>query len=59
MALAYTVQKAFAHEGTYYTRQNADDVKKLPRKVRDELIERGLIEEHDRQAPDTEPPAAA
>lgn len=58
--LSYTVKRGFHRDGVYYTRENADQIKELPRKDRDELIEAGTIEEHnDRATPDAEPASPA
>lgn len=59
--LHYTVKRAFARDGVYYTRDNADEIKRLPRDFRDDLIARGVIEEHDDAgpAPDAEPASSA
>jgi hypothetical protein len=46
MALTYTIHHAFAQGGQWYTRGNEDEVKALPREVRDRLIELGRITEH-------------
>jgi hypothetical protein len=46
MALSYEVHRAFARGGVYYTRQNADDIRSLSRKERDDLIGGGYITEH-------------
>jgi|GEM_PF-7114715 len=51
MALRYTVLSGFNHGDQYYTRENADEVKALPREVRDELIKAGVIQESDDRAP--------
>ena len=48
MALQYTVQHGFfGSDGTYYTRDNAEDIRSLSRKERDHLIELGHITEYD------------
>lgn len=58
--LSYTVKRGFHHEGVYYTRENAQDLKEFPRAVRDGFIADGLIEEHDdRVAPDAAPASPA
>ena len=46
MALSYEVNHGFAYEGEWYNPQNADQVKNLPRSVRDDLIAAGHIVEH-------------
>lgn len=60
MALSYRVLHAFADAktGTYYTRENEADVKRLPRALRDDLIKNGRIAEYDDGEP-TEATAAA
>jgi hypothetical protein len=57
--LAYHVVRAFARDGRYYTRQNADEIKKLSRDARDELIENGNIIESNvpGEEPEPVPPA--
>jgi hypothetical protein len=52
MAISYTVLRGFAREGKWYTRQNAHEVKSLPKADRDDLIERGYIAEQDEGAGD-------
>lgn len=47
MSLHYTVRRAFQEGDTWYTRENADEIKHLPRDLRDELIRTGTIEESD------------
>lgn len=54
MPYEYTVRRAFTHEGTYYTNDNAGDIPALPRKVRDDRIERGYLEERHVGASDTD-----
>lgn len=58
MALQYTVKHGFHHKGVFYTRANEGDVVKLPREIRDELIKRKRIIEHDDRAA-AEPAAPA
>lgn len=53
--LTYTIRHAFAHEGTYYTAANADEVKALPRAVRDEHIKLGFLVESDDRKTAAEP----
>ncbi len=59
--LHYTVTRAFARDGVYYTRENAHDIKALPREFRNDLIAQGAIEEHDDAGPvpDAEPASPA
>ena len=47
MALRYEIKHDSAHDGVLYTRQNQDDVKALPRAVRDEWIALGFLVEYD------------
>lgn len=49
--LRYTVNHGFARNDVWYTRENADQVKELPRSDRDELIALGHITEHHDGAP--------
>jgi hypothetical protein len=60
--LSYTVKRAFQEGDTWYTRENADEIKKLPRELRNDLIAQGVIEEHDStgaSASDAEPASPA
>jgi hypothetical protein len=58
--LSYTVKHAFNHGDTWYTRENAEQIKDIPRHDRDELMRVGMIEEHDERGPAAPtPPAAA
>lgn len=60
MALRYEVRHSFARGDKYFTRDNADDVKSLPRADRDELISRGYIAEYnDAESGDTTRGSAA
>lgn len=47
MAQRYRVMKFFAHEGEIMTNDKEDEIKALPRKVRDHHIERGNLLEWD------------
>ena len=46
MPYRYGVRQAFASDGKWYSRRNADEIAALPRAVRDPLIERGAIIEY-------------
>lgn len=49
--LRYEVLRAFAHDDVYYTRANAEDIKALPRALRDDLIATGHIAEFGGDSP--------
>lgn len=57
--LSYTVKHGFSQGDTWYTRENADQIKALPRAVRDDLIQLGHIEEHDDRGSAAEPAVPA
>ena len=59
MALHYVVHHGFPHDGVWYTRENADAIKALPREVRDNQIALGHISEYDDRQKAAEPAAPA
>lgn len=54
MPYRYGVRQAFAHEGKWYSRRNADEIPALPRAIRDPLLERGAITETHESPADAE-----
>lgn len=54
--LSYQVRRAFAYRGRWYTRQNeAEVLRRLPRKLRDRYVADGVLAEVHTPAPATAP----